>query len=185
MMSGMAPIPDYEGCAVFVYDQENNRVAEAVILDHNRRDHIIRISHTLDNVRSTERLNLLIVHPEEVNEYSGTLRSIIAGSRELALFRQRPRQGREAIRHEINETAMASIVDAKLNPVSDAVQVTVVNMSTSGAMIKTNFSRLKVGDSLEIKMNFGGTESLLHAKIVRDRYVTDGVAEFGCKFIFG
>ena len=184
-MSGMAPIPDYEGCAVFVYDQENNRVAEAMILDHNRRDHIIRISHTLENVRSTERLNLLIVHPDEVNEYSGTLRSIIAGSRELALFRQRPRQGREAVRHEINETAVAIIVDEELKPVSEDIQVTVVNMSTSGAMVKSQFARFKVGDALEIKMNFGGTESLLHAKIVRDRYLGDGIAEFGCKFVFG
>ena len=184
-MSGMAPIPDYEGCAVFVYDQENNRVAEAVILDHNRRDHIIRISHTLENVRSTERLNLLIVHPDEISEYSGTLRSIIAGSRELALFRQRPRQGREAVRHEINETASVCIVDENLKHVSEAAQVTVVNMSTSGAMIRSQFGRFKVGDSLEILMKFGGTESVLHAKIVRDRYISDGVAEFGCKFIFG
>jgi len=168
---------------VIVYDETGQYVVDAVITDHNRSD-TIRISHTLESVRSNERVNLLIVHPEVVNEYSGTLRSIIFGSRELALYRQRPRQGREAVRYTVNESAEAVLVTDNSAPVLETIQVNIVNMSTTGVMIVSQYGRFKIGDALEINLNLGGAESLIRARIVRDRFIEDGMVEFGCKLVF-
>jgi hypothetical protein len=182
----MAVKTSFVDCPVIIYGDDNEYITKAIIAEHYTDDMIIRVSDELKNLEVNTQLDLIILHPASTNKYKGITRKVRGGMREIALFNEVKRGARSGSRHTLNAPAFikSTLEDTKRKVLPEPLKITIVDISTTGVFIKSPKYRFKAGDVLEIEMTIQNRASLLYGKIIRTQADDDGLAGFGCKFVF-
>ena len=176
---------DFENCSVLVYTEDGGFVAEGMVVEHDRNDMSVVISHPLSDIRQGVRVNLLIIHSGGASEFLGTARKTVGSTREITLFNHRHRTGRTSTRHQVNTPAMVRhlLVNGEMQPLAEPIEVLVVNISTTGALLKCKEGSFSVGMVMEISLKIGDNDTILYGTVVRDNPCADGNCDYGCQFI--
>ena len=182
MQSGLR---NYTNCPVIIYDINNEHIADSFITEHDKRSGTILIASLLNNLEQGAKVNIIIVHAGGVASYNGSLRKARGEEHEIALYNEKHRQARGSHRHKLNTPGTINNIITKdgkqqLNP---PLQVIVVNISTTGTLVKAVPGYFKLGAIIEIHLTIHGKEAILLATVVRETKNADSTINYGCKFM--
>ena len=175
----------YENCPAFIYDEDGGLVGSSRITEHDRYNVSIRVSGEFKEIKQGSRLNVLIVHDGGASEYNGVARGAAKNEREISLFNHQERDGRNSIRHTVDSPAVIehTIVAGERVPLYAPLEVTIVNISTTGALVRSPVGLFSVGTVLEVVLRVDGQDNRLLGEIVRLKANLRGTWDYGFKFI--
>ena len=168
-----------------IFDEFQNCISKTIIADFDRDDMSVFVQDTMAHVRHGAPLSLLIIHSGGVSEFNGIARGLYNGFREISIFKERSREARVSARHVVNMPAVVkgTIVNSVQKPFDIPLDVTVENISTTGALIKCKPGLLKVPSTLIVEMSIGGKLTSLTATVMREQLNDNKTSSYGCKFI--
>jgi len=171
---------------VVVYDNEDNFITKTIVTGHDRGEMYIEIAEGLETVKPGTRLHLLIVHPDGVSEFGGTLKCVRQGIYEIPIFGERRRDARGSTRYTINTRALVRDINIGQETVTlrDPISVTVENISKTGVLFKSPELRFIIDAEALIEFEVNSKKTILNAKIVREQHNQDDTYSFGCKLVF-
>ena len=176
---------DFNNCSVIISGHDGRRIAETTVTDHNEKMMSIWVKEQLKGVKAGERVNVLIIHPSGVRQFEGTLSGGVNGEYGILLFGEKDRSSREAKRVTLNAPATISkVISPTSLPISEPMWATVENISSNGAMVKSQVMRFQIGSILYVDVTIGGQETTLYLKIVREVQNADRSYSFGCQMVF-
>jgi len=187
-----SPSGNFVDSLVVIYDNENNYIAKTIITGHNKNEQYIEVVGGLESVKTGTRLHLLIVYQDGCSEFGGTLSGVHKGVGgrldvfEISLFGERPRDARGAVRHTLNSSAIIRevVVNSKRYALREPVNITIINISTTGVLIMSPELRFVMGSMLRIEVDIHGKETILLGKVVREQRHDDGTHSYGCQLVF-
>lgn len=184
----MHPNVDYKGFRIILRDEDSGEtITESTILFFLRDEMTIRVRTKNDVLFPYKRISVLVLTPNGVHEYLGTPRR--GGSfheTEISLFKGKLKEDRGAPRYELNAPATIQFLSAR-NPavtISGKMSITILNISTTGALILANAISLFLDHPFTLMIPMGEGEMVVHGKIIRDQLApVDKMRSYGCRFI--
>ncbi|MEG0542076.1 MAG: PilZ domain-containing protein [Angelakisella sp.] len=162
-------------------------VTRALITGHNREYMTISVHGHFRAAETNEFVTVLILTKDGVHEYSGKMRRSTAESQtaEIGLFKGRVKEDRAAKRYDINAPATVEnlILESGKMALRSPVKVTLVNLSTTGALLQATPDCFAMDSVVEIKLGITSSLSTMHGKIVRVRSLNTTCAEYGCRLV--
>lgn len=178
---------NYINCHVIVYDENENPIANTTVLSHDKIGMKISIACTLREHRIDDKIALMIIMENGVHEYRGTIRNMSSYPclTEIALFNGHVKENRGVVRRIVNTDAFISslVFDYIPSPLLNPLKLSIVNLSTTGALISAKPDSFRNGACIEIVFKIGIKDTIIYGKIVRIRTVDVSVEEYGCRFI--
>jgi len=177
---------DFQGCEVIIFNDEGDHIIKTVITMYDKRARALRIQEELRDIKKGDRLNILITYQGGVSEFSGTAGGTINFLREIFLFNVRRREGRGATRHPINTPAVIkNLYDGReLVPLPSPLDVTLLDISKTGILIKAPVGHFGLGDTLELHINIKDKdrETIIYVTVMRTEPIDIYESHFGCKY---
>lgn len=174
----------YEGRPIYIHDYDGNSIADSVILE-TQPDMTITIKGTIDS--SSEFVTALILGDDGVHEYQGKIRRVNSAymTSELALFKGRVKESRSSQRYALRLPALVEhlLFGENSAPLPQPVEVLIINLSTSGALLQARPNCFSVQSVVELKLRIGDEIETLHTKVRWVKYINSTSAEYGCEFI--
>lgn len=178
-------IGKYVGRAIYISDENGNDLASTTILEHQMDYMNITVKGAIQS--ETELVTVLILESDGVYEYRGRIRRVnsAAMSTEISLFNGKIKEARAAKRYNLNLGAsVISLVFGDITaPLPQPIDVFVVNLSTSGALLRAKANSLRVDSVVGLRLPIDESAPPLHAKIMWNKNMDDTDAEYGCEFI--
>ena len=180
------PASHFTDALIFIYDTNNELIAETVVTKHNRGEMYIEVEKGLEKVKPKTRLQLLILHSGGASELSGVFSIARHGVFEISIFGERPREVRASTRHTLNASAVVSdmVTDVEHKTLSSPIPVTVENLSTTGILVKSKSLRFEIGALLQIELAIRGKNAMIYGEVVREEMLSNGVYRYGCQLHF-
>ena len=180
----MSGINNLRDCKVFINAEKGNQlVAKTVILDYDSERMAITVDGSNFQMKENEKVSLLVLHASSVYEYLGIVRrKDVSGRQEITLFKGHEKEDRESIRYVVNvpgkvEGIFIGNMKAALNP---PPEILIVNISTSGILMRTMASTFNVGTSFQFSMSINSNKTVLTAIITRVNHLGNNEFEYGC-----
>ncbi|MCL2151426.1 MAG: PilZ domain-containing protein [Oscillospiraceae bacterium] len=179
-------LTNFTDSLVIIRDNGNNLITETIVTGYNRDEMYIEVTEGMENVKPGARLRLLIIHPDGVSEFSGTLKYSRQGIYEIPIFGEQTRGARATARYPLNADALIKemVVNSEKVSLRDPIQVSLENISKSGIFIKSPEIRFINDVVLWIEFNVKGKEMVLNAKVVREQKNNDNSYSYGCQLVF-
>lgn len=183
----MSLLKDFKGLRAIVRDEESgNIITETTIQEHDKTLMVISVeSRPFDN-QGYSRVSVLVISDEEILQFLGNVRKYSAAGRvQIALFKGKLKEDRSNKRFSIGAPAVIEnlIVDGLMQPLAKPEQVTVVNISTSGALVRTSPNMLQLYGFFQLKIMINGQETVLNNCVMRTHKSGQAFSEYGCKFV--
>lgn len=179
---------DYQGCRIFIHDKNGKDVACTTITEHKKDFMIITVNGIFNELINNDYVTLLIITSSNVYEYRGTLRgtSHVAGTMDFALYKGHVKKTRAATRYPINTNANVKhlVIKTNLYPLLNPIKVFIVNLSTSGALIRAKQNCFAMNAVIEIELIINGNTTMIYGRIVRIVNIDSTTSEYGCEFEF-
>lgn len=177
---------NYTGRRIFIHDADSNSIANTTVSAYNSQYMVVSVKEDLSKNNNSEFVSVLILTDDGVHEYQGKFhRSAHTMLTDIALFKGKVVENRAAQRYAINTTAFVEslIIDDLVVPLLNPLTVFAVNMSATGALLRSLPNSFNLESILEFKLNIGGKATTLYAKVVRVQNTDPASAEYGCEFI--
>lgn len=184
----MLHIEDFKGCKAIVRDPEKLEVLlETIVLEHNRDRSIVTILDDKRRLRLFDKVSIIILGKGKAYDYMGSTRKLFATSDriELALFNCKVTPIRAEERYFFNGEAMVeSFVEKKSDMLRKLpFKVYVINISATGALVEPVHLRFETGEIFIMRMQMGGTEVHITAKVLREETDERQSVRYGCRFL--
>ena len=179
-------VTNFTDSLVIILDNRNKLITETIVTGHNRDEMYIEVTEGLESVTPGARLRLMIIHPDGVSEFNGTLKYTRQGIYEIPIFGEHRRGARATARYLLNADALIKemVVNSETVSLRDPIQVTLENISKSGIFIKSPEIRFINDVVLWIEFNVKDKEMVLNAKVVREQKNNDNSYSYGCQLVF-
>ncbi|MCL2056625.1 MAG: PilZ domain-containing protein [Oscillospiraceae bacterium] len=176
---------NFLGCQAIVYNHIAQQIASGPISYHDRRGQIITVQGGIWDVSRGDRLSVLIVRPNVVDEFDGRAGRGEGELREIMLYNVRRREGRSADRYTINAPAIIKnvYIGSKQQPFMGLIRVVIRDMSKTGISVKAPARRFKTGMALQLSVKANDRESLIYVTVVREEPAEGDMSYYGCKFM--
>lgn len=178
----------YKGCKTIIRDNSTwDVIADTMIMEHDRKRQTISVDDRFFGEGCVERLkylSLLILQKSSILECKGSLRRRNAyGYREIALFHQQEKESRSTKRYVVKTPAKIEnlVITGNLFSLNKPLDVMVENISTKGMLIQTRVGVLRIGADFLLKMNIGGSITMIHSTVVRIHGENESLGEYGCR----
>lgn len=187
----MADARGYTGCKTIIRDDMTWEViAETTILEYDKRTQTISVDDRFfgeESLGKFEHVSLLILQKSAIYECKGSLRKRNgSGHREIAIFHRHEKEDRTTQRYVVNAPAKIEnlVITGNLFTLERPMDVLVENISTKGTLIRTKAGILRIGADFLLKMNIGGSITMIHSTVVRIHDEDEVTGEYGCRFNF-
>lgn len=181
----MSYFNDYSGCKVLIYTEKNEKkIGETVVKRHDKERNIIELENELPLLKEHEKVSLIILEKYTVLECKGTVRKRGGQDhRDIALYQEQIKDKREETRYPTSLKGKAEnlIIGGKRVPLSETLDILILDISKDGILIRTKINTFNVGTAFQIKMDINGKETVLNAQVKRIDLVDGSMAQFGCK----
>ena len=173
-------------CPVLIFDMDRKLIAETVVTGYGKEEMYIEVMEGLANVAIGTRFRLLVMQPESVSEFTGKLNSKRQGIYEISIYGQKRRDSRGSPRFTFNIPAIIGtfVVDAKPVKLRQPINVTILNLSSTGLMLESVELPLQTGVSLNVEFKLHGRDSTILCKVVREPTQGSTPNSFGCQLVF-
>ncbi len=176
---------NFNGCKAIVRGDEN-QLLEVEILEHDRSQGLITLPAEPFVGATFEKALVLIQYGDEVYEFQGTVRRFAKpGQVDIALYREKTKQDRADKRFAIQSNATIENVygPGLPKPLERPQRVTVLDISSSGALIRTAPGLLQLSTTFRLRMMMGQAETALSCCVVRIKNENANYSEYGCQFL--
>ena len=173
-------------CPIIIFDEQKNLITETIVTGYGKDEMYIEVSEGLENISIGSRLWLLVIHADSVSEFSGKLTSLRQGIYEISVHGQRKRDSRGSPRFSIDIPAVINnlIIDSEVVNLTNPINVTIKNISSTGLMIESKSLPLHKGVSLNIEFKLHDKNTITLCKVVREPKTGSTPNHFGCQLIF-
>ena len=173
-------------CPILIFDDQKNLITETIVIGYGKDEMYIEVSEGLENISIGSRLWLLITHADSVSEFSGKLTSLRQGIYEISIHGQRKRDSRGSPRFPFNIPAVINnfIIDSEVVKLTNPINVTIKNISSTGLMVESKSLPLTKGIMLNIEFKLHDKNTIILCKVVREPTVGSTPDHFGCQLIF-
>lgn len=183
-MSASALTNDYTKSQVFIYDMEGNHLVNTIVISHDKVDKQIQVANMPSSLKVNDECRLFILTSPTPCEYVGKVRKF-AGITSFAMFQGVVKENRAATRYKVNTPAVlnAYVHEGKVYPVLKPINVTLINISTSGVRFRAPYYTLNEGDFFRINMVVSGSNKSLIAETINhlDHNQCE-YSDYGCHF---
>lgn len=179
----------YVGCRTFIYDENGDEIIKTHITEHGKDDMTITVKGAINPEKSDAPVTVLIISDEGIYEYSGRVRKFASSYMEtkIGLFGGcEKKDTRESKRYPINMPASVKslMINEEAIPLLNPLSVSVLNLSTSGALIKASADCFTKDSIIQMLVDINGHATNIYGRIVRVKEVDASTAEYGCQFVY-
>ncbi|MEG0542762.1 MAG: PilZ domain-containing protein, partial [Angelakisella sp.] len=173
---------NYKGYTAIIISDTVDSEVRTTILEHDTNFMTISVRGRLPGIAFGEHVTILILMPSCVHEFSGVPRKSNGMSSSLTLYNGRLKESRSAVRYTVNSPAVVEnlIFDDKLAPMCNPLNVRLINVSTSGALIRAKPNYFCKDAAAELKIT---VETVVQGVVVRVQEVDDETTDYGFRFI--
>lgn len=179
---------NYEGCQISISDENGELIDKTVVIASDSPYGRITVRGRYPNIKKSSIVSVLIFTKKAIHEYSARISNSVMDSMasELRMFHGKELENRTAKRYRISNkvTVHSMKFGTKVIPLLNNMEAFTVNMSATGALLTAPQNSFAVGNVLKIQMELGDGDMEIAGEIVRETTPENGVAEFGCKFVF-
>lgn len=183
----MADSKEYKDCVLIIREPATgNVIAKTIITDYAHETMTISIHEGTFSLHGIPRVLLNIFYGESIYEYMGTVRKLIPPSlRQISLYKRSilpdPRTKRYQV--ETSATIEEILLDGEGGGKIDVpMKVILLNISSGGALLKTNCQNLVLDTCFKLRLMIGDTDTCINTTIVRVTKNTEEDLQFGCLF---
>lgn len=178
---------NYKGCSIFVEDSKGNPIAKTVVLSQDQTHMTLTVEGNIELPKFNEAVTVLILRPDGVHAYQGNAHRSPGNPTvtDIDIYKGHIKEDRKSKRFGVNVNAYIPnlVFNHYTVPLLKPMSVTVVNLSTIGALIRARTNSFIENSGIELSLNIGGRDTNIYGKIVRVRDVDEENTEYGCKFI--
>ena len=175
-------LPDFNGCAVYIYDLSGKLIAKTTVVLHNTANSAIDVSF-VPELADQSKYNLLILHAP--SPYSFTCVCVAKGDvTTLLLVDGDVKEQRSDFRYEMSGTVnvLAYLYEGKAFKLLTPIAAGLVNISKGGMRLRMKPNSLSIDDMIHVSLDIGDKRRILNAHIVNlDN--ADDYAEYGCELL--
>ena len=177
---------DFENALVFVYSKYGDLITKTSVSAYDPDEKYIDVAEGLDSIEPKTRLQLLVVHRNGANEFSGIFETGIPGGFRVLIYDEHQRDVRVSVRRTINATAVISdmVTESETGTFDEPLPVMIENMSTTGVLVKSGRTRMDIGALLQIELRVDERTGILYGEVLREQRLADGTFGYGCKLYF-
>ena len=175
-------LPDFNGCAVYIYDLSGKLLAKTSVVEHNTANSAIDVSFVPD-LADQSKYNLLILHAP--SPYAFTCICVAKDDiTTLLLVDGDVKEQRSDSRYEMNGTVnvLAYLYEGKAFKLLTPLEAGLVNISKGGMRLRMKLNSLSIDDVIHVSLNIGDNRRVLSAHVVNLNN-TDDYAEYGCELL--
>lgn len=180
----MAYSGKYNGCKVFIYTEGKEKLSiDTTIVEYNSVKLNIFVNGSLPELKDNDKVSLVLLLDTTIIEYQGVIRRAdTSGNREITLFKGHEKEDREERRYELNITSIIEglLVGSNIVVINPGAVAVIVNISKSGILVRMKAGILNKGTSFRIRMDVSGVGTVLDAKVMRLRLLSENEVEYGC-----
>lgn len=176
---------NYKGCTAVIKSQNDDSEVRTTILEHDSNFMTIEVQGRLKGMEAGDQVTILVMLPNTAHEFNGVLRKVGGVSSSMTMFNGKVREGRGAIRYLTNSPAEVGhlVFAQQLVPLLHPLQVLLINVSTSGALIRAQSNSFVQDAVAELRININGKETVLQGTVVRVCDIDETTSEYGFQFI--
>lgn len=183
----MATGKNYSGCRVTIH-YGISAVTQTKILHFDAATMSVTVGGLSGFGKTDQLVSLLISTDDGVHEYCGRAHrsGIDPTQTEISLFGGREKEeSRVAKRYPINMQASVQnlIFDAIAMPLLHPLVVSILNLSSSGVLIKAGAFSFAENAVIHMLFNIDGQPTDIYGRIVRVKEIDSNTAEYGCKLM--
>ena len=175
---------DFTDCTVFIYDIDGTHLANTVVKTHDKGAQQIQVGFMPFELGINDNCKLLILSSPTPCEYQGKVKRV-GGNQFIAMFQGQEKESRSSSRYPVNTPALidALIVDGEPHVVQTPIEVTLINISTSGVRFRAPFYSFEDGDSFQMHMVISNNKKRIIAKVVNHLDNEPDHSDYGCLFL--
>ncbi|MEG1777884.1 MAG: PilZ domain-containing protein [Angelakisella sp.] len=176
---------NYKGCTAIIKGSLEGSEIRTVIQEHDTNFMTIDVKGALRGIAIGDHVTILVLLAGSAHEFNGVLRKSNAGTSSLTIYNGKVKESRCAVRYVTNSPALVPnlVYDGELYPLCHRLEVTLVNVSTSGALIRTKPNSFVKDAVAELCITIADSETIVQGVVVRIRDIDDENSEYGFKFI--
>jgi len=179
-----ALLGDFTDCSVLLYDMSGNHLGSTVIREHDKKEQQIKVNLMPTVLRANDNCRVFILSSPTPCEFSGKLKKI-GGSLIIAMFQGQEKENRGAMRYPVNTSAKieALIIDEQSYYLQTPVDVTLINISTSGVRFRAPFYSLIENDVFMMDFIISNANKTITAEVVNCMDKGTESSDYGCRFV--
>lgn len=177
---------DFTDCSIFIYDTSYNHLGTTKVTRYSRESLRIEVEELPPQLIAGDICQVLILTQPSPCEYHGRIKK--EGRKKIiALFYGHKRENRRVIRYNVNLSAKIEnlVCEGKAYPLHTPLEITLINISKSGARFAAPNYTLFNGDRFQMRMKISDSDKLLIAEVVNNLDVNSDKSEYGCRFLIG
>jgi len=176
---------DFTGCSVLIYDTDGNHLISTIVKEHDRGEQQIKINRMPSELKANDDCKVFLLSSPTPCEFSGKLKKV-GGSLSIALFQGQEKENRGATRYAVSTPASIEslIVDGEAHKLQNPVNVTLINISTSGVRFRAPYYSFLDGDTFRMNLIISNSKKNITAEVIN--YLDNEAAsssDYGCRFM--
>lgn len=183
----MPDVGDLKGAKVTIRNEYTEEIiSETTVLDYDRQRRVITVDGRGFQEEEATRVVLLIISRTQMLECAGIARRVSgSGKREIPIYRVQVKESRVSTRFEVRAPAkiLSLSMSGRMIPMDEPLEVTVINISTSGILLSTKDTTLQVGSRFQLWMERLGKDTAVNSTVVRELGAQKGERRLGCSFL--
>ena len=175
---------EYVGSIALVYNDEGEELGRTVVSNYDKTGNLLTLKRFPSELNIGDTCRLLILTEPSPRECFGKVRSDV-GDKVVALFKWEDKENRGASRFKVNFTAFIEkmIYGNKSYKLYKPLEISLMNISTSGMRFYTEPDTVSEGDKFQIRIYVNLDVKVLIAQIVNCRQTDPNRVEYGCRFL--
>ena len=175
---------DFTGCSVLIYDTNGNHLSSTVIREHERKEQQIKVNLIPAQLKANDNCKVFIMSSPSPCEFSGKLIKE-GGKLIIAMFQGQEKENRAATRYTVNTPANieALIIEEQAYSLQTPVEVTLINISTSGVRFRAPYYSLIEKDIFRMNLVISNSQKTITAEVINNADKGTETSDYGCRFV--
>jgi len=175
---------DFTGCSVLIYNTDGNHLISTHIREHDREDQHIKLNLMPDELSVNDNCKVFVLSSPTPCEFLGKVKKL-GGNTTIAMFQGQEKENRGSTRYAVSTPAgiESLVIDGKSYNLQNPVEVTLINISTSGVRFRAPYYSFIVGDVFIMNLVISNSKKIVTAKVVNCVEKLNVSSDYGCRFM--
>lgn len=173
---------DLKNCKIVIRDAKTGKtIADTTILTYDAGTGQIEVGTNRIVIPEGITISALIFSPSGLFESHGTVGSKEGKKTRITLYEGTARNDRQAVRYQVNiRGEVDSVTRPEAGKLPGGFEITLLNMSSIGLLIRVPEGRVQVGDVIRFTASGKGQRLTITARAMRVEHVESGKERIGC-----
>lgn len=176
---------DFSDCKIIINHENGGLIAETTILEYDKDLAQLGVSNYLYPFAVNQKLSVIIFCDGGVYTFRGNVRRCSGGMALIALYKGNVKKDRQRERYAVKAPARIDMVVSEddIKPLEHPYNVTVLNISTSGALVRADIDAFELNTAVQLNLKINGEATPILSTVVRKTPIDNNTADYGCQFI--